>query len=126
MLNVEGCGKNLGRDAQTFSTSAANRETLLARLADLPGRASLPAAMINDLSSAWEASASVDTDLAKWANHAATAGCHGGDLNYSSYKASINDDTPATDGKADVRRRLEPPRQAGRPPDLPGVAALTP
>jgi hypothetical protein len=99
VLNVEGCGKNLGQSAQTFSTSAANRETLLARLADLPGRASLPAAMINDLSSAWEASASVDTDLAKWANHAATAGCHGGDLNYSSYKASISDDTPATDGK---------------------------
>ena len=29
----------------------------------------------------------------------ATAGCHGGDLNYSSYKASISDDTPATNGK---------------------------
>jgi len=99
VLNVESCGKNLGKSAQTFSTSAANRETLLARLADLPGRASLPATMINDLSSAWSASASVDTDLAKWANHAATAGCHGGDLNYSSYKASINDDTPATNGK---------------------------
>ncbi len=55
--------------------------------------------MINDLSSAWEASASVDNDLAKWATHAATAGCHGGDMNYSSYKASISDDTPATDGK---------------------------
>jgi hypothetical protein len=99
VLNVESCGKNLGKDAQTFSTSAANRETLLARLADLPGRTSLPSAMINDLSSAWEASASVDTDLAKWATHAATAGCHGGDLNYSSYKASISDDTPATNGK---------------------------
>ena len=99
VLNVEGCGKNLGASAQTFSTSAANRETLLARLADLPGRSSLPAAMINDLSSAWEASASVDTDLAKWANHAATAGCHGGDLNYTSYKASIKDDTPATNDK---------------------------
>jgi len=99
VLNVESCGKNLGQDAQTFSTSAANRETLLARLAGLPGRASLPSAMINDLSSAWEASASVDNDLAKWATHAATAGCHGGDMNYSSYKASISDDTPATDGK---------------------------
>jgi hypothetical protein len=55
--------------------------------------------MISDLSSAWQASASVDNDLAKWATHAATAGCHGGDLNYASYKASISDDTPATDGK---------------------------
>ena len=99
VLNVEGCGKNLGADAQTFSNSAQNRETLLAKLADLPGRTSLPAAMITDLSSAWSASASVDNDLAKWANHAATAGCHGGDLNYSSYKASISDDTPATNNK---------------------------
>jgi hypothetical protein len=99
VLNVEACGKNLGADAQTFSTSAANRETLLARLADLPGHTSLPAALLNDLSGAWEASASVDTDLAKWANHAATAGCHGGDLNYSSYKASMTDDTPATNDK---------------------------
>jgi len=99
VLNVEGCGKNLGADAQTFTSSAQNRETLLAKLADLPGRASLPSAMITDLSNAWSASASVDNDLAKWANHAATAGCHGGDLNYSSYKASISDDTPATNNK---------------------------
>ena len=33
VLNVEACGKNLGADAQTFSTSAANRDTLLAKLA---------------------------------------------------------------------------------------------
>jgi hypothetical protein len=99
VVNVEKCGKNLGADAQTFSTSAANRQSLLAKLADLPGRSSLPSAMVSDLSGAWQASAAVDTDLAKWASHAATAGCHGGDLNYSSYKASINDDTPATNDK---------------------------
>jgi len=99
VVNVAACGKNLGADAQTFSKSAQNRETLLAKLAALPGRASLPAAMITDLSGAWSASASVDNDLAKWANHAATAGCHGGDTNYSSYKASISDDTPATNDK---------------------------
>jgi hypothetical protein len=99
VLNVEGCGKNLGADAQTFSNSAQNRETLLAQLASLPGRTSLPSAMITDLSGAWQASASVDMDLAKWASHAATAGCHGGDMNYSSYKASISDDTPATNDK---------------------------
>jgi hypothetical protein len=99
VLNVESCGKNLGADAQTFSNSAQNRETLLAKLADLQGRTSLPAAMINDLSGAWHASADVDNDLASWAHHAATAGCHGGDLNYSSYKASISDDTPATNDK---------------------------
>jgi len=99
VTNVEACGKNLGADAQTFTTSAANRNSLLAKLAALPGRGSLPTAMLSDLNGAWQASASVDSDLAKWASHAATAGCHGGDLNYSSYKASIADDTPATNGK---------------------------
>jgi hypothetical protein len=116
VLNVEACGKNLGASAQTFSTSATNRETLLARLAQLPGRSSLPAAMINDLSGAWEASASVDTDLAKWASHAATAGCHGGDLNYASYKASIRDDTPATNDKQAFVSRWNPlAKQDGLP-----------
>jgi hypothetical protein len=99
VLNVQGCGKNLGADAQTFSSSAQNRDSLLAKLADLTGRTALPSAMITDLSNAWQASASVDNDLAKWASHAATAGCHGGDQNYSSYKASISDDTPATNNK---------------------------
>jgi hypothetical protein len=99
VLNVEACGKNLGADARVFSRSAANRNTLLAKLAALPGRSSLPGAMITDLTGAWQASAAVDTDLAKWASHAATAGCHGGDMKYSSYIASVNDDTPATNDK---------------------------
>src|SRR5580693_7073714 len=73
VLNVQGCGKNLGADAQTFSSSAQNRDSLLAKLADLTGRTALPSAMITDLSNAWQASASVDNDLAKWASHAATA-----------------------------------------------------
>ena len=99
VLNVEACGKNLGADAQTFSKSAANRNTLLTKLAAIPGRSSLPAAMLTDLTGAWRASAAVDNDLAKWASHASTAGCHKGDLKYSSYQASINDDTPATNDK---------------------------
>ncbi len=96
-LNVESCGKNLGADAQTFSTSAANRETLLAKLADLPGPfLASSGAMISDLTGAWQASASVDTDLAKWANpRGHRPSCHGGDLNYSSYKASISTTTHA-------------------------------
>ena len=50
--------------------------------------------MVTDLTGAWQASASVDTDLSKWATHAATAGCHHGDLKYSSSDASIGDDAP--------------------------------
>ena len=108
VLNVEACGKNLGADAKTFSKSAANRNALLTKLAAIPGRSSLPAAMLTDLTGAWKASAAVDTDLAKWATHAATAGCHKGDLKYSSYQASINDDTPATNDKLAFVRLWNP------------------
>jgi hypothetical protein len=99
VLNVEGCGKNLAANAQTFAKSAANRTSLLAKLAALPGRSSLPSAMVTDLTGAWQASASVDTDLSKWASHAATAGCHRGDLKYSSYVASLSKDGTATSDK---------------------------
>ena len=100
VVNVEACGKNLGKDAQTFAKSAANRHTLLAKLKALPGLGSLPAAMVTDLTGAWRASAAVDTDLSKWAQHAATAGCHGGDLKYPAYVASLSDDGTATADKA--------------------------
>jgi hypothetical protein len=99
VLNVRSCGKNLGANAQTFAKSAADRTSLLAKLAALPGRSSLPSAMVTDLTGAWQASASVDKDLSKWASHAATAGCHGGDLAYPSYTASLNDDGVATSDK---------------------------
>ncbi|HET9968715.1 MAG TPA: hypothetical protein VFQ68_10790, partial [Streptosporangiaceae bacterium] len=49
---------------------------LLSRLASMPGRSQLPAAMLQDLTSAWQASAQVDTDLARWAQDNATRGCH--------------------------------------------------
>jgi hypothetical protein len=42
----------------------------------MPGRSQLPAAMLQDLTSAWQASAQVDTDLARWAQDNATRGCH--------------------------------------------------
>ena len=97
--DVQSCGKDLAKDARVFSKSAANRDKLLAKLAQLPGRSALPAAMVSDLMGAWKASASVDTDLAKWASHAATAGCHGGDQKYPSYQASLNDDHTASADK---------------------------
>jgi hypothetical protein len=99
VLNVEACGSNLAQDAQVFSKSAANRNTLLTKLAQLPGRSALPAAMVTDLTGAWQASAAVDADLAKWATHAATAGCRGGDMHYKSYVATTTDDRTATNDK---------------------------
>jgi hypothetical protein len=74
--DVRGCGPSLSQDAQTFAHSASSRQQLLSRLASLPGRSQLPAAMLQELTSAWRASAQVDTDLSRWAQDNATRGCH--------------------------------------------------
>jgi hypothetical protein len=96
--NVQKCGSNLTQDAQIFRTDAANRRSLLAKLQALPNRSALSSAMLSDLTSGWQASATVDDDLAKWAD-AAAGHCKGGDMNNPSLKASLAYDGPATDGK---------------------------
>ena len=69
--DVSTCGKDLAKDATVFNKAAANRRTLLAKLAKLPGRSALSQEMLTDLTNAWQASATVDADLAKWADSAA-------------------------------------------------------
>jgi hypothetical protein len=97
VTNVEGC-KGLPADARTFNKAAANRRTLLTKLAQLPGRSALPPAMISDLTSGWQASATVDADLAKWA--ASEAGhCKKNDLKNPAYASSLPYDSKATNGK---------------------------
>jgi len=98
VTNVENC-KSLPADARTFNKAAANRRTLLTKLAQLPGRSALPAAMLTDLTNGWQASATVDADLAKWAT--AEAGhCKKNDLKNPAYTASLPFDSKATNGKS--------------------------
>ena len=99
VTNVEGC-KGLAADAKTFNKAAANRRTLLSKLAGLPGRSALPAAMIAHLTSGWQASATVDADLAKWANSEA-GHCKKNDLKNPAYAASLPFDSQATNGKTE-------------------------
>ena len=105
--NVEACGKGLSHDAQVLSTASTNRRTLLTKLAQLPGRAALPPAMIADLTAAWQASATVDADLAKWAADAA-GHCRKGNLNDPNYTATIPFDSKATNGKIAFVRLWNP------------------
>jgi hypothetical protein len=97
VTNVEGC-KGLAADAQEFSKAAANRGTLLSKLAQLPGRSALPAAMISNLTTGWQASATVDADLAKWATSEA-GHCKKNDFKNPNYVASLPFDSKATNGK---------------------------
>jgi hypothetical protein len=105
--NVQDCGSNLGQDAQIFRNDAANRRALLAKLQSLPDRSALSSAMLGDLTSGWQASATVDDDLARWAD-AAARHCKGGDMNNPSLKASLAYDGPATQGKVAFTKLWNP------------------
>jgi hypothetical protein len=109
VVDVQNCGKNLAQDAATFSTAAANRQTLLTRLGSLPGRAALPPAMVGALTGAWQASAQADTDLSKWTQDELSRGCHKGKTgNDANLKASYGPDNQATTDKQSFTRLWNP------------------
>jgi hypothetical protein len=95
--NVEAC-KGLTTDAKTFNRAATNRRALLTKLARLPGRTALPAAMLSNLTGAWQASATVDADLAKWAADGAGK-CKKNNLKDPNYTATLPFDSKATNDK---------------------------
>ena len=97
--DVRGCGPFLHQDARTFARAASSRQQLLSRLASLPGRSVLPAAMLQDLTSAWQASAQVDTDLAGWAQGKIDRGCHRNSPPDARLRASYVPEARAAAGK---------------------------
>ena len=97
--DVRGCGPSLPQDAQTFARAASSRQRLLSRLRSLPGHSLLPAAMLRDLTSAWQASAQVDTDLARWAEGKIAHGCHRNSRPDARLRASYVPEAQATAGK---------------------------
>jgi hypothetical protein len=97
--DVRGCGPSLRQDARTFARAASSRQRLLSRLASLPGRSLLPAAMLPDLTGAWQASAQVDTDLARWADDTIARGCHRNSRSDAGLRASYGPESQATAGK---------------------------
>jgi hypothetical protein len=97
-VDASHCGPALRRDPQTFRSGARARQLLLRQLESLPGRSALPAAMIQALSSAWQASMAVDQDLARWAQDEVAQRCrhsHGDPY----LQASNGPDQQATAGK---------------------------
>jgi hypothetical protein len=106
--DVRGCGPSLPQDARTFAHAASARQRLLSRLASLPGRSSLPAAMLQDLTSAWQASAQVDTDLSRWAQDNMTRGCRHGSRSDASLRASDIPESQATVAKRAFVTRWNP------------------
>lgn len=99
VADVRNCGPSLRQDAQTFARAASSRQRLLSRLGSLPGRSVLPAAMLQDLTGAWQASAQVDTDLAQWADDNIAGGCHRNSRSDASLQASEVPEGQANAGK---------------------------
>ena len=93
---VEHCTAALSQAPQVFQQAAASRQRLLQQLAGLSGRSALPAAMLQELTGAWQASATVDTDLGRWAQDEATNGCKPTDHADANYQASVGPDGQAT------------------------------
>ena len=97
--DVRGCGPSLQQDARTFAHAASSRQQLLSRLTSMPGRSVLPAAMLQDLAGAWQASAQVDTDLARWAQGKIDHGCHRNSPPDARLRASYAPEARAAVGK---------------------------
>ncbi|HWG16162.1 MAG TPA: hypothetical protein VG268_23080 [Streptosporangiaceae bacterium] len=96
---VNNCSSGLSQAPQAFQNAAAGRQRLLQQLARLSGRSKLPAAMLQDLTGAWQASATVDQDLGKWAQDEVSKGCSKQDHGDANFQASNTPDVQATNDK---------------------------
>jgi hypothetical protein len=97
--DVSACGPLLGQDQQTFQQAASSRQSLITQLSSLPDSQSLPAAMLSDLTGAWQASQQVDQDYAQWADDENTQGCTDQDYTDPSYEAAESPNQQATSDK---------------------------
>ena len=108
VADVRGCGPSLRQDVRTFANAASSRQRLLSRLGSLPGRSLLPAAMVPDLTGAWQASAQVDSDLARWADDKIARGCRRVGAADANLQASSAPEAQAIAGKQAFARRWNP------------------
>jgi Protein kinase domain len=98
---VADCSPGLSQDETIFSNAASSRQALLGNLAALPDRSALPASMLPDLTTAWQASGQADQDFAKWAQDEISQGCSTNYQSDASYQAAtVPDDQATTDKKA--------------------------
>ena len=97
--DIGDCGPGLNADPKVFDDAAASRRTMLASLSTMPGGDTLPAALVSDLTQAWQASMAADQAYAKWATDEITQGCVRNDTSDPGYQATITPDQQATQYK---------------------------
>jgi len=96
---VAGCSPGLSQDETIFSNAASSHQALLGKLAALPGRSALPAPLLQDLTTAWQASGQADHDFARWTQDEISHGCSTNYQSDASYQASAVPDDQATKDK---------------------------
>jgi len=105
--HVDAC-KSLRASRDAFGASAGNRRNLLAKLAVLPDRSALPAAMLQDLTTGWQASVQVDSDFQAWAQDE-MGGCNPKTVTSDPhYQASNPYENPASSGKVQFAQAWKP------------------
>ena len=96
---VADCSPGLSQDETIFSNAASSHQALLGKLAALPDRSALPASMLQDLTTAWQASGEADQDFAKWTQDEISQGCSTNYQSDASYQATTVPDDQATKDK---------------------------
>ena len=93
---VAACSPGLSQDETIFSNAASSHQALLGKLAALPDRSALPAPMLQDLTTAWQASAEADQDFARWTQDEISHGCSTNYRSDANYQATTVPDDQAT------------------------------
>ncbi len=96
---VADCSPGLSQAEAVFSNAASSHQALLGKLAALPDRSALPASMLQDLTTAWQASGEADQDFAKWTQDEISQGCSTNYQSDASYQATTVPDDQATKDK---------------------------
>jgi eukaryotic-like serine/threonine-protein kinase len=96
---VEDCSPGLSQDETIFSNAASSHQALLGKLAALADRSALPASMLQDLTTAWQASGEADQDFANWTQDEISHGCSTNYQSDASYQAATVPDDQATKDK---------------------------
>jgi len=96
---VADCSAGLSQDETIFSNAASSHQSLLGKLAALPDRSALPPSMLQDLTTAWQASVEADQDFARWTQDEISQGCSTNDQSDASYQAAKAPDKQATQYK---------------------------
>jgi hypothetical protein len=97
--DVTSCGTQLAAAPKVFADAAGSRRSLIASLAGLSGRATLPPALVSDLTKAWQASIAADNDYAKWADDEIAQGCVANDTGDPAYQSANGPDAQSTQDK---------------------------